>query len=332
MRSATSPSRSDEVVEEVAAHLARRHRDAAHLGERRAQRRAWQQLLLDATADLQLLAQPLLLDQPLLVRAQVAGHAVEGLGQAAELAAVRHRHAHREVAGGQPLRGVGERRDVAGHPPRERQDAEGGDEREPEAEREVAGGGAAEVGKRGTDRPRDPDDDARVRVVAERNDPLRRVAPGGRVAGHDPEGGERLLVVRLGRVDAAVGVDRERDRPLAALGRRQDRSEPEPQLVLLGRDERLAARLLERRLGLAGRRRAPHTLQPLLQLVRHRLDACRHARGERLGLRGHDAPERALRRLIGVDRHAEQRHDREQEEREGELGAKPHGRLTPRSR
>ena len=106
------------------------------------ERPARQQLLLDAAADLQLLAQPLLLDQALLVAAQVAGQAVEGLGEAPELAAVGHRHAHVEVAGGEPLGAVGERGEVARHAPRQRQDAEEREKREPEAEREVARGRA----------------------------------------------------------------------------------------------------------------------------------------------------------------------------------------------
>ena len=86
--------------------------------------RAREQLLLDAPADLQLLAQALLLEEALLVPAQVAGQEVERLRQVPELAAVGHRHAHVEVAGGEPPRPVGERGDVAGHPVRQRQDAE----------------------------------------------------------------------------------------------------------------------------------------------------------------------------------------------------------------
>src|SRR6266511_3039569 len=92
-----------EVVEEIAAHLSGGDGDPTHLGKGEAQVLPRQQLLLDPPADLQLLAEALLLDQPLLVGPEVAGHAVEGLGQTAELGAVGDGHPHVEVAAGQEI-------------------------------------------------------------------------------------------------------------------------------------------------------------------------------------------------------------------------------------
>ena len=117
-----------EVVEEVAAHLARRDGDAAHLGERPEERPARQQDLLDAAADLQLLAQAFLLEEALLVPAQVPGQEVERLREVPELAAVGHRDAHVEVAGGEPPGPFGERGEVPGHAARQGEDAEERDE------------------------------------------------------------------------------------------------------------------------------------------------------------------------------------------------------------
>ena len=292
------------------------------------QRAARQQLLLDAAADLELLAQALLLDQPLLVAAQVARQAVEGLGQAPELAAVRHRHLHVEVASGERLRSLRERGEVPRHAPRQRQDAQERHEPEPEPEREVAHGGRADLRERGAHRARDRDHDARVGVGALGHDPVAGVVAGRGVSRHEPEPFEHRLVGRIRRVGTSLGVARERDRTLPPLRPGEDRAQQQAQLVRLGRPQRLAPRLVVRALGSALRPRL-HALEPRLELVGDDVDPRRHLGGEVARLGGDRLAERALRALPGVERRPEQRHHGQQEERQGELGPEPHRQSGP---
>ena len=89
-----------EVVEEVAADFARRHRDALHFRQAEVQRRARLHVRLDLAAQLELAADPLLFDRRALVLLDVGGHAVERRRQPADLVARFHRHARAVV----PLR------------------------------------------------------------------------------------------------------------------------------------------------------------------------------------------------------------------------------------
>ena len=312
--------REREVVEEIAAHLARRDRDAADLGEAGAKRPARQELLLDAPADLELLADPLLLDPPLLVAAQVARDAVEGLGQAAELAAVRHGDLHAEVARRERLGALRERGEVARHAPRQRQDPDERHDPEAQAEHEVARRGRADLGERRPDRPRDRDHDPRLGVRTLGHHPVAGVAARGGPTRHEAQPFEHALVRGIGGVGLAVGVTSERDRALPPLCPRQDRAQQQAQLLGLGRRERFAARLLVRALDAALLRPRLHALEPRLELVGHDVDARRHLRGELARLGRHRTPERPLRALPGVERHAQERHDGQQEESERELG------------
>ena len=217
------------------------------LGEGRAQRAARQELHLDPAADLELLAQPLLLEQPLLVAAQVARQPVEGLGQAAELAAVRHRHLHVEVSARERLCALRERGEVPRHPARQRQDPQQRHQPEPEPEREVAGGGRADLGQRGSDRPGDRDHDAGVGIGPLGHHPVPRVAARRGATRHEPEPLQHGLVRRVGRVRPALGVARERDRALPPLRPGEDGPQQQTQLVRLGGHQRLALGLLVRR-------------------------------------------------------------------------------------
>ena len=71
-----------EVVEEVAADFARRHRDALHFGEAEVQRRMRQHFVLNLPAELELAADAFLLHRRALVALDVGGHAVEGAARA----------------------------------------------------------------------------------------------------------------------------------------------------------------------------------------------------------------------------------------------------------
>ena len=82
-----------EVVEEIAADFARRHRDPLYFGQAEMQRRVRQHVRLNLPAQLELAADALLLDRRALVLLDVGGHAVERRRQPADLVARFHRHA-----------------------------------------------------------------------------------------------------------------------------------------------------------------------------------------------------------------------------------------------
>ena len=168
--------REREVVEEVAAHLARGDGGPGHLREREAARLARQQLFLDPPADLELLAQPLLHQQALLVPLEVRRHPVEAGRQAAQLGAARHRHLHVEVTPAQPLGAVGQRGQRLRERSRQREDAQQRDAHGSQAVEEVARRSAADLAQRLAQRLRDADPASRRRCRS----PIRPASPCGR--------------------------------------------------------------------------------------------------------------------------------------------------------
>ena len=200
-----------------------------------------------------------------------------------------------------------------------------GHDTEPEAERQVARGGGADLGERGADRARDGDHDAGLGIGPLHHHPVARVAARRGPARHEAEPLEQDLVRGIRRVGLSLGVPGEGNRTLPALGSRQDRAQQQAQLVGFGRDQRLAARLLVGALR-AALRPGLHAREPGLELVGHDVDARRHLGGELACLGLDRLPERALRAVPGVDGHAQERYDRQQEEGDGELGPEPHPR------
>ena len=103
-----------EVVEEVAADLARRDRHALDLRRAQAQRPVRQHVVLNLAAELQLAADALLLDHRVLMALDVFGHLVEGARQLADLVVRADLHPRAVVAFGDAVHAVVERREVAG--------------------------------------------------------------------------------------------------------------------------------------------------------------------------------------------------------------------------
>ena len=112
-----------EVVEEVAADFARRHRHALDLGQAEHQRPLRQHVVLDLAAQLELAADPLLRHGRPLVLLDVGGHLVERDGEPADLVVRSHRHARAVVAFGDAVDAVAERVEVARQARRQRDDA-----------------------------------------------------------------------------------------------------------------------------------------------------------------------------------------------------------------
>ena len=293
------------------------------------ERPARQQLLLDAPADLQLLAQALLLEEALLVPAQVAGQEVERLREVPELAAVGHRDAHVEVAGGEPPRPLGERGDVPGHAVRQRQDAE-------ERERGRARGRARGCSPRCAASPAGPGPPA--------GPPRSRSPSPGRAAPPPP------TPPRRGASPACPGTCPSPASTASSAGSGAytlpsgsrangmapcRRSAPE-------RIARSSSRSSSPSAAASASRRAfwyglscPASGRPLIRVRRafsslgHDVHARRHLRGEVAGLGGHRLAEGPLRAEPGVERHPEEREDREEEEGDRELGPQPHRRHSP---
>jgi hypothetical protein len=211
-----------------AAHLAGGNRHAPDLGERRTEGRSGKQLLLDAPADLELLAHALLGEELLLVASQVAGHLVEGLGQAGELHRAGHGNGHVQVPAAQPLRARGQGAEVPGHAPREREDAEKGESGQAEAQAQVARGRAADLLQGLSEGPGHPDHDAGVGVRLQSHHPVGGIAPRGRLPRDQPEPGEHGFVHRVRCEELPLGVLGEGDGPFPPLGSREDRPEQGP--------------------------------------------------------------------------------------------------------
>ena len=143
-----------EVVEEVAADLARGNGDALHLGEPEAERLARQQVVLDLPAQLQLALQTFLLDDQLLVPGEVLGHLVERGRQASELVGRSHGHPGGQVSVRDCLHALHQRAEIPRHAAGERHAREEHDDDEAEAHGEVADRDRAQFAQLVADRPR----------------------------------------------------------------------------------------------------------------------------------------------------------------------------------
>ena len=199
-----------------------------------------------------------------------------------------------------------------------------------EAEGQVEGRGVPHGAERLADRTRDAQGDARARGPRH-HDPVVAHAPA--LAGlvdqallHGFEGGH----VFLGRgVDLARLVDREGHLVLAPLGQGQHRLQDRAHLGPLGSGERVAPRLREGRLVLAGHA-PPHALQAIAELRRDLVHASAQVfgHGPDLGARG--LAQGPRRREVGIEGHPEQGEDREAHEGEDEPNPKGHARGAPR--
>ncbi len=123
-----------EVVEEVAADFARRHRDALDLGQPETQRRLRQHVVLDLPAELELAADALLLDRGALCRSTSAAIWLNAVASWPTSSLRSHFDARAVVALRDAVDAVAERRQVARQPRRQRHDADEREADETEAE------------------------------------------------------------------------------------------------------------------------------------------------------------------------------------------------------
>ena len=154
------------------------------------------------------------------------------------------RHPGGEVAAGDPFGAGGQRREVAGHPPGERQDAEERQADQPQAVGEVAPGGALDLGQGLADRPHDAEADAALGVAGV--DDHRLVADPRAL---EVEAVQGLAVGLVGDEQPALGVEGVGDLALAAAGETQDpvqqRLGADPGLDLADQPAFLAHRYVE---------------------------------------------------------------------------------------
>jgi hypothetical protein len=211
--------RQHEVVEEVAADLARRNRDASDLGRAEAQAAAGQHFGLNLPRQFQLAPQPFPLDDQSLMPLQIFGHLVERGGEGAELVVRLDRNAGVEIAAGQLAHALRQRGEVPGHAVRDRDDADERQADDEEAEGEGADRRAANLAERGSHWPRDAERQAAA-VLARDHQPLAdaaRLAAGRkRRVALDLEPLKQRLLLRVRRVQGSAAIDRERNLPLIA--------------------------------------------------------------------------------------------------------------------
>ncbi len=202
-----------EVVEKVAADLARGNGHASDLGESHPQRFARQHVHLNLAAQLQFPAQALPFHDDLLVGFEFAGHLIERVREFAHLVAGRDRHARAAFAARQPLHAIRQRRDMAGEAARQGQDHGEGRDNQQEANPEVAQRRAPHVAQRRGERARNSEDDPRL-VVARDDHPVAHRP--GCLAGQrrqlpavQAESFNQFRVFRAHRVDLVVDVQDE---------------------------------------------------------------------------------------------------------------------------
>ncbi len=167
-----------------------------------------------------------------------------------------------------------------------------------------------------------------LRVESLRHHPLPRVAARDRLPGNLPQPRQHGLVGRIGGVHLAVGVPREGDGAQSPLRAGEDGPQQQPELLALGRGERLAPGLLVRALQ-PGPRSASHPREARLQLAGHDVHARRHLRGEVPGLGGHRLAEGPLRPEPGVERHPEERERPRGGRRRSRAGSAASSRHSP---
>ncbi len=226
-----------EVVEEVAADLARGNGNTLHFGEPEAQRLARQHVVLDLASEFEFAANAFLLDGGPMVGLDVDGHQVEGLRQPADLVLRLHLHARGIVALRDAIDALAQPIQVVRQPSRERHDGNQckADERQPEAG--VAGGHALEVVQRIPERPCDAERQLRPGGIGRGDDdPVGQDGGARRRPGPHRVGLQRLdlrLVLLGARVERALATHGKRH--LAALtGRRLEHGAEEHVEVDIG--------------------------------------------------------------------------------------------------
>ncbi len=218
--------RKCEIVEEVPPDLAGGDRDPADFTEGEPQGAPGQHLDLELPAHFQLLADPLLLDKPSLVLRQLSGHPIERPAQASQLVGRTFGDSRVEPAFRQVFHTVGQHRQFAGQPTRQRDDAHKCDTHKAQADGEVVGGGSTDFPKALTDRFGNPEKDAAVRILLRGNDPvLRRPAGIGIGRPIEAEGLQCRISLRVQRIQIPGRIDGKRN--LALIARHSRESGPQ---------------------------------------------------------------------------------------------------------